>query len=251
MLIDFLLKREKHGCWTDADVGVFPFFSNNNLSIRRCVAADVDGYDENLSYAEDFDICARVLKSGWVLFANPDIQTAHRARQSLRATMTQWWHYGFHAAKVYRKHHPSTVEIFRLSVRPKADDFSSHFKKIFYRDRVGVSAFVIVHNFWFLHFAALAWIGSVVWRAPLVETGLFGCMLLSLATYLWPDLRAARSIGWWSVAKMAFTRYCVNLAFTMGGLISGLARRSVYLGPYIYRRQTASGNVMQSGSISR
>jgi mycofactocin glycosyltransferase len=66
-----------------------PFFQTANCAVRRSAFEAVGGFEATARAAEDADLCWRLQDAGWALEARPDAVVEHRARETLRALVSQ------------------------------------------------------------------------------------------------------------------------------------------------------------------
>ena len=72
MLISFI-RDGVYGYVREDRVGIYSFMSNNNLAIRRKAIVEAEGYDDSLRIAEDYDVCQRLVRAGWLLYFCPEM----------------------------------------------------------------------------------------------------------------------------------------------------------------------------------
>jgi cellulose synthase/poly-beta-1,6-N-acetylglucosamine synthase-like glycosyltransferase len=68
--------------------------SSHNSIFKRCVLAEVGGFDERFQLNEDTDICARLRQKGYKLVLDQDIYVYHKKRGTLIAFAHQFFVYG-------------------------------------------------------------------------------------------------------------------------------------------------------------
>jgi hypothetical protein len=71
---------------------------------RRTALLELGGFDEDLRFGEDVDLCLRLDGAGWVLRYAPELEVEHRPRHTLRAFAAQRFDYGGSAAALDRRH---------------------------------------------------------------------------------------------------------------------------------------------------
>ncbi len=237
MLISFI-KKGVYGYLREDRLGIHGFVSNNNLAIRRKAALQVGGYREVLRIAEDYDVCQRVARAGWLLYFCPEISLGHRARASTRALLRQWWSYGFHLARNHARFHPGRVLLGARApgwrdpeaaepLRPPAAGRTDGFRP---------TVLVYLSAFALLHLAAI--VAALAWLAGPTPLAVAASLLLMPAAvvYAFPDFRYARADGVGTCLGLCALRFLVNLAFVGAGLLAGLTRGSVYVLPPIATR---------------
>jgi len=80
-------------------------FPTANFSIRGKLFHSLRGFDETFPiYAEDYDLCARIYKSGFQIYFNKEAVVFHQHRQSLTATWKQSYGFGTGHATLLKKH---------------------------------------------------------------------------------------------------------------------------------------------------
>jgi glycosyltransferase involved in cell wall biosynthesis len=82
-------------------------FPTANFSIRKGLFKSLNGFDESIPiYAEDYDLCARIYKSGSNIYYNKDVIVFHQHRQNLASTWSQSYGFGTGHATLLKKHFP-------------------------------------------------------------------------------------------------------------------------------------------------
>lgn len=110
-LLDFLYHyyHEQHR-------GHLPFFTTNNLAVRRAVFETLGGFDTSFPFAsEDRDWCDRCRDAGHPLRYAPEALVHHAQTLTFREFIRQHVRYGegawrFHRARARRHHHPFGFE---------------------------------------------------------------------------------------------------------------------------------------------
>ena len=238
MLINFI-RRGTHGYLREDRVGIYSFISNNNLALRRQAIGDAGGYDDSLRIAEDYDVCQRLGRAGWLLYYCPDVSCDHRARKTLRGLLKQWWNYGLHLARGYRRHHPGRAIVSLVVPEWHHDDSPEPIRRgspaRYGRLRL-VSLFVHLSLFLMVYVAAAAFVIATVYGNQWFTrvTGvIFGALLLGYAR---TDFRNLRRDGWRKALGLFVIRFAVNSAFVCGGLLGGSRYGAFYIFPPIQTR---------------
>lgn len=239
MLINFI-KKGTYGYLREDRVGIYNFISNNNLSLRRQAIVEAGGYDDSLRIAEDYDVCQRLGRAGWLLYFCPEVSSDHRARKNLRGLLKQWWNYGLHLAQGYRRHYPGRALVSLGS--PKWQDYDNPepirrgLPVRYGRLRQSVSVFVHMSLFVMMHAAGAALLFAIVygnrslaWTMAMISTAL-------LLGYARADFRNLRRDGWRKALGLFTIRFAVNSAFVWGGLLGGGRRGAFYIFPTIHTR---------------
>ena len=237
MLISFL-KKGVYGYLRDDHLGIYSFVSNNNLAVRKAVALRAGGYREPLRIGEDYDLCQRVAAMGGLVYFCPEVSLEHRARDTTRALLRQWWSYGFHLARNHRHFHPG--RIFLAGRPPRWEDreaaepvrASQGHRARARRPTLFVylSAFVVMN-------LALAVAGlSLVFLPRTLSTAAAVAAGVAILAYVRPDFRHLSSDGLRTAVGLCALRYLVNLCFVGAGFAGGLTRGSFYLLPPIATR---------------
>lgn len=242
MLINFI-RKGSGGYLREDRVGIYSFISNNNLSLRRQAIGEAGGYDDSLRIAEDYDVCQRMGRAGWLLYVSAHVSCGHRARKNLGSLLKQWWNYGFHLAWGYRRYYPGRALV-SLAI-PKWQDYDSPepIRSVLpgrpRRLRRSVSVFVHMSPFAMMHAtgAALLIAGvcgnqSITWTMAIISTAL-------LVGYAKPDFQNLRRDRWRKALGLFVIRFAVNSAFVWGGLLGGLRRGAFYIFPTIHVRAPA------------
>lgn len=240
MLITFI-KRGSYGYLREDRVGIYNFISNNNLALRRQAIAETKGYDESLRIAEDYDVCQRLGRAGWLLYFCPEVSCYHRARKKIRGLLKQWWNYGLHLAPGYRRHHPGRVVVSLGRPLWQDDDNPEPIRRSaparYGRLRQAVGVFLHVSLFVTMHAAAgAALLSTLVYGIePLTWTmALLAAALL--AGYARPDFKHLPRDGWRKALGLFAIRFAVNSAFVWGGLLGGGRCGAFYVFPPIHMR---------------
>lgn len=240
MLINFI-KKGTYGYLREDHMGIHTFFSNNNLSFRRSAVDDIGGYRESLRIAEDYDICQRIARAGWLLYLCPEISLGHRARQSFKALIKQWWQYGWHMQAGHYRHHPDKIIL--TWNKPVWDDsafpeplLGAQLKSRNQRHKIGFSTFVFFSSFMIFHLLLgvaflLQKTGCKKLYSMLVTMG-----IACFAVYIKSDLSVAKKHGWIKAIGLIGIRYFVNLAFLSSGLIGSMSRGNLYIFPPLSSR---------------
>jgi mycofactocin system glycosyltransferase len=74
------------------------------MVVRRRALLGLGGFDEELRFGEDVDLCLRLDRAGWAVRYAPEIEVEHSPRSSLRAFAAQRFDYGSSAAPLDRRH---------------------------------------------------------------------------------------------------------------------------------------------------
>ncbi len=80
-----------------------PYFTSNNLAVSQSAYHAVNGFDETMRYAEDRDICARLLETGYVLRYIPLARVLHYRELNFQSFLRQHQLYGEGAFHFHRK----------------------------------------------------------------------------------------------------------------------------------------------------
>lgn len=87
-------------------------FPTANLAVRKDVFDAIGGFDESMKiYSEDYDLCARVYKSGYSINYTTDAIVYHKHRNSLLGTWRQSFGFGTGHAALLKKHFKNIVII--------------------------------------------------------------------------------------------------------------------------------------------
>lgn len=89
----------------------FRGFSTANLSVRTDALRQVGGFDEDLSPAEDYDLCWRVVRAGGSIIYMPQARVRHIYRSTLGAMLRRLFEYGKTYPGVLRKHFGGSVSV--------------------------------------------------------------------------------------------------------------------------------------------
>jgi hypothetical protein len=89
------------------------------LVARRSALLAVGGFDEELRFGEDVDLCFRLDVAGWSVRYSPELEVQHLPRPSHAAFAAQRFHYGGSAAILDRRH-PTLVAPLIVSRRTAA-----------------------------------------------------------------------------------------------------------------------------------
>jgi GT2 family glycosyltransferase len=80
-------------------------FPAANLAIRKDVFEHIGGFDESLQiYSEDYDLCARIYKAGFIIKYVTDAIVYHKHRNNLKATWKQSFGFGKGHAILLKKY---------------------------------------------------------------------------------------------------------------------------------------------------
>lgn len=95
--------------------GARPYLPSLNLSIRRALLMQFDGFDERFRFAsgEDTDLCFRLRRAGHTLWFEPRAVVAHR---HIRASPGDLWRHLYMYGKVYAEiypHYPDLLGVWR------------------------------------------------------------------------------------------------------------------------------------------
>lgn len=91
--------------YTSAAVGL-PHAGGGNLGIHRSVFLAVGGFDADVRYLQDTDLCWRVQLAGHSLVFVPDLVVHVRLRNTLRGMFRQGRNYGASQAQLERRYAP-------------------------------------------------------------------------------------------------------------------------------------------------
>lgn len=99
--------------------GVRPYLPSLNLSIRRALLTQFDGFDERFPFAsgEDTDLCFRLRRAGYTLWFEPRAIVAHR---HLRASPGDLWRHLYMYGKVYAEIYPRYPDLLGVWRRMRA-----------------------------------------------------------------------------------------------------------------------------------
>ena len=243
MLISFI-RDGTYGYVREDRIGLYAFLSNNNLAIRRKAIVEAKGYDDSLHIAEDYDVCQRLGRAGWLLYFCPEVACSHRARKSLLGLLSQWWNYGLHLASGYHRYHPGrtiiTVTVPRWRDYDNPEPIRHDLAVRDARQRLPLSVFVHVSPFVIMHVAAVTWLVlAFVWSNSWMKwmTAVLSAALL--VGYARVDIKYLRRDGLRKVIGLFAIRFAVNSAFVWGGLVGGLKCGALYVFPPIQVRVPA------------
>jgi glycosyltransferase involved in cell wall biosynthesis len=80
-------------------------FPTANFSAKLNVLRELKGFDENMKiYTEDFDLCARLYGSGYLIIYTPDALIYHIHRNSIKGLIKQSFGFGWGHAILLKKH---------------------------------------------------------------------------------------------------------------------------------------------------
>jgi hypothetical protein len=191
-----------------------------------------------LRIGEDYDLCQRVAAMGGLVYFCPEVSLEHRARETTRALLRQWWSYGFHLARNHRHFHPGRLFLAGRPPRwkdpeagepvraPQGHRASPRRPTLF----VYLSAFVVMHF-------AVAVAGVSVNLAPgTLSTAAAFAAVAATVVYFLPDFRHFSRDGLRTAIGLCALRYLVNLSFVGAGFVGGLTKGSFYLLPPIATR---------------
>lgn len=91
-----------------------PYVPSAALVARRDALLALGGFDAELRFGEDVDLCLRLHEAGWAVRYAPAVAVDHRPRASLAAFAAQRFQYGVSAAALDRRH-PGAVAPLRLN----------------------------------------------------------------------------------------------------------------------------------------
>lgn len=123
------------------------FLATFNVVYRRCVLADVNGFDESLKVAEDADLAFRVRRAGYQLRFEMQSQVGHFHPTVLTRYLWRQSRHGYERVLLYRRH-PG---------RMRGDSYSSFFDYI-----QPPMAMVVLTSFLLLFYPLLAVIPVVL-----------------------------------------------------------------------------------------
>lgn len=239
MLISFL-KRGTYGYLREDRVGIYGFISNNNLALRRQAVVEARGYDDALHVAEDYDVCQRVGRAGWLLYFCPEVCCYHRARKSFRSLLKQWWRYGLHLAPGYRRHYPGRAIVSFAAPRWQDHDNPEPIRRGLPEGsaerRLPFSLFVHVSPFVLMHGAAAVLLLALRWRSPALAAAVAIVSAACVFGYARSDFANVRRDGWRKAMGLFAIRFGVNSAFVWGGMLGGIKCGALYLFPPISLR---------------
>jgi cellulose synthase/poly-beta-1,6-N-acetylglucosamine synthase-like glycosyltransferase len=205
---------------------LYPFFGGANIAFRRACLDELGGFDNQMLLGEDTDICIRVFRSPWKVFAMKDARVTHKAHHGVFEFVKKWYRHGIYMAAVFSKHNSKAAEIF---VRQKtSDDPSSIFQLLLYTERVPLSIVIFMNQFMLAH--ACMTLGIILlfltnsWYLP---AGFSAIGTLLFLRYLASDIRANHS--WRTRAVNGILRYLWNLAILLGGIHGSFRYRMILL----------------------
>lgn len=82
----------------------FVGFPTANLSVRSGVAALLGGFDEQMFFGEDYDLCWRVVRDGGAIAYAPAARVNHVHRATLRTMLARLFAYGAARPRLVGKH---------------------------------------------------------------------------------------------------------------------------------------------------
>ncbi len=237
MLISFL-KKGVYGYLRDDHLGIYSFVSNNNLAVRKAVAQRAGGYREPLRIGEDYDLCQRVAGTGGLVYFCPEVSLEHRARDTTRALLRQWWSYGFHLARNHRHFHPGRIF---LAGRPPRWEHREAGEPVRASQRHRArpqrpTLFVYLSAFVVMHLAVAVAALSFVFMPRTLSTAAVVAAVAATFVYFLPDFRHFSRDGLRTAIGLCALRYLVNLSFVGAGFVGGLTKGSFYLLPPIATR---------------
>lgn len=74
-----------------------PFFTSNNLALARSAFRAVGGFNATMRYAEDRELCTRLLATGYKLAYTPRARVIHERALDARGFLKQHYEYGMGA----------------------------------------------------------------------------------------------------------------------------------------------------------
>jgi Glycosyl transferase family group 2 len=242
MLINFI-KKGIYGYLREDRVGIYSFISNNNLSLRRQAIVEAGGYDDALRIAEDYDVCQRLGRAGWLLYFCPEVSGDHRARKKFRGLLKQWWNYGLHLAPGFRRYYPGRAIVSLAIPAWQDDDNPEPIRRAlpvrYGRLRQLVSVFVHVSPFVMVHAAGAALLIAIVYGNQSITWTMAMVFAALLLGYARPDFKNRRRDGWRKALGLFVIRFAVNSAFVWGGLLGGIKCGALCIFPPIHTRVVA------------
>jgi cellulose synthase/poly-beta-1,6-N-acetylglucosamine synthase-like glycosyltransferase len=235
MLIDVLTKSRKQGYIGRQLPGALPYFSNNNLCLRRRSLVEIGLYDPNCRRCEDVDLCAKIARSSWLMFLCDDMITHHRARTSFRQLLLQWWGYGRYVPYVFKKHNSRCWEVF-YQRGSGGSAGGAAYGQLFFADKMPFSLCIFVTPFLMVHIAMAGLVWCLLCFPGWLCLVSFLVFAFSFCLYLAPDF-ASKEEKVHVKMSVALVRYLTNLAFFSAHLFGGLRHGIVYLPPVICQRQ--------------
>jgi mycofactocin system glycosyltransferase len=94
--------------------GPVPYVPTAALLVRRCVLADLGGFDESMAVGEDVDLIWRLVAAGGRIRYEPGAQVAHPVRPDVRRWLRQRYSYGSSATPLADRH-GATVSPLQMS----------------------------------------------------------------------------------------------------------------------------------------
>ena len=201
-------------------------FSNNNLSIRKRCAKDIDGYDPSAEKSEDVDLCFRVAQNEkWVVCQEAEATVRHRARQTIMGFLTQMWGWGWYLGYAYQKTGFRGMYLYWINSKAQrcAGSLEVEAKKGF--------RYLAICFFTDFHAMHLCFFGSLI-------AVVFGHSLIALCGaliglfFFWRYARdvLASSLPLFERLQVALLQYLGNLS-VMSAAFLGALRRGVFLLP--------------------
>jgi cellulose synthase/poly-beta-1,6-N-acetylglucosamine synthase-like glycosyltransferase len=90
------------------------YFTSNNFALKRQNFSRVGGFDEGMRFAEDRDLCARLVKAGFRLLAVPEARVLHFRPLNFRSFWGQHQAYGSGAFNYYGNRQRAGTADFRV-----------------------------------------------------------------------------------------------------------------------------------------
>jgi GT2 family glycosyltransferase len=85
-------------------------FPTANLAVRKTLINSLGGFDENMKiYSEDYDLCARIYKAGFLIRYEPCAVVYHKHRNTLKGTWVQSFGFGKGHPVLLKTHFKSMV----------------------------------------------------------------------------------------------------------------------------------------------
>lgn len=209
-------------------LGLF-FFPNNNLAIRKACAAELGGYDEDLSASEDVDICFRLASNAnWVASREKSARVRHHPRSSFLSFIRQMWWWGWELGKVYKKTGHRGVFCYWVRSPKRVNAFECSFGKWF-----PCMLALFITDFHLFHFGVFAVVCAIAVGSNL------GIILASILTVisLLSYSRAVRRLplAFGLKCKIAFLQYCANLILISAAFLGGVRQGVILLPASIFR----------------